>query len=220
MKLNYSLAIASALAAMGTAHAATISWSNQLYTVNGASGQNLDTGIFQKDGTLILADNTGGSALSFDGIAFAAGSIGFGNSYNGFHDNTTSPLSATGTWSYTRHPETVSLTGLTSGNHYRVQALVYEGRKAYNGRYVKFDGIDQGVFAHGTDNTWGDGLLVTGTFVADAATQNFTIEYFEANGNSAGGQLNALLVHEVPEPSSAALFGGLACLALLRRRRK
>jgi hypothetical protein len=221
MKLKYSLAIASALAAMGTAHAATISWSNQPYTVNGGSGQNLDTGIFQTDGTLLLADNTGSTNnITFNGIAFTAGTINFGNNYGGFHASTTPEQpSTTGTWAY--GIGTVSLTGLTAGNSYRVQALIYDGRGGQNGRTVEFDGIDQGVYAHGIANTtWGDGMLVTGTFVADAATQDFTIEVFETDGTGVGGQLNALLVHEVPEPSSATLFGGLACLALLRRRRK
>ena len=69
--------------------------------------------------------------------------------------------------------------------------------------------------------TWGDGLLVTGTFVADASTQRFTVHAREPGGVLlAGGQLNALTLYQtaVPEPS-AALLGGLGLLALLRRRR-
>jgi hypothetical protein len=65
-------------------------------------------------------------------------------------------------------------------------------------------------------------MLVTGTFVADATTQDFTIELMSADGPTTnyGGQLSALLLHEVPEPSSTGLLGGLIGLALLRRRRR
>jgi hypothetical protein len=112
---------------------------------------------------------------------------------------------------------------LTSGHTYRIQALVFDGRgdAGIPGRTVQFDGVDQGQYANGVDGvTWGDGLLVTGTFTADAATQDFTNEGFQG-ANSTGAQLNALLVHTtaVPEPSSAALLG-LGGLALILRRRK
>ena len=216
MKQTYTLLAASFLG-MAAANAATISWSSGLYTVNGNVGQNLDTGIFDTSGTEILAENVNGGALIFDGINFTAGAIDFGSNYAGYHE-ASSDLSKTGT--YNAALSTVSLSSLELGKSYRVQALIYDGRGGQNGRTVEFDGSDQGQFGYGVGGvTWGDGLLVTGTFVADATTQDFTIEAFNVGGATAGGQLNAILVHEVPEPSSAALLG-LGGLALILRRRK
>ncbi len=223
MKLKYSILAASILGVF-SAQAATISWSSIAYTVNGGYGQFLDTGLFATTGTPILAENIGGGATSFDSISFTAGTTTFTGNYDEFHDpKVPSPdLSRDGTYGTDGSSNTVSLSGLTSGYTYRVQALVYDGRSdaGVTGRTVEFDGINQGQYANGVFNvTWGNGLLVTGTFVADAATQDFTIEAFSGS-TSKGGQLNALLVHQtaVPEPS-AVLLGGLGVLALLRRRR-
>ena len=221
-----STTIILSLIGLVSSQAATIAWSSTPYTVSNLPlGNLLDTGLFVTTGTQILAENIGGGATSFDGISFTAGTTSFDGSYNGFHDvNNGSPLlSSEGAYGNAGSAGTVSLTGLTSGNTYRVQALVYDGRGDVGipGRTVQFDGIDQGQYANGVSGVgWGNGLLVTGTFVATAATQDFTIEAFLGTA-SKGAQLNALLVHEtavVPEPS-AALLGGLGMLALLRRRR-
>jgi hypothetical protein len=184
---------------MTLATAAPITWTSTAYTVSGSFGQTLNTGQFATTGTQILAENTGGAALTFDGINFDAGTIGMGGgSFSGFHENipTSNTLLARDGSYGSNTPSTVILSGLTSGNIYRVQALVYDGRGGLGGRTVNFDGISQGVYSNGVVGvTWGNGLLVTGTFTADAATQNFTIEAF-AGATSKGGQLNALLVHE------------------------
>lgn len=132
--------------------------------------------------------------------------------------------SVTGTYGTEGAADTVSLSGLSIGNTYRVQALVFDGRgdAGIVGRTVEFDGVNQGQYASGDPGVdYGTGLLMTGTFVADGATQDFTIEAFDG-GNSKGGQLNALTVYEtavVPEPSATALLG-LGGLALVMRRRK
>lgn len=188
---------------MATAQAAPVSWTSTPYTVGGSYGQILNTGHFVTTGTQILAENVGGSATTFDGINFTAGTITFAGTYNGFHEG--GWISQTGTYGNSG-PNTVTLSGLTSGNTYRVQALVYDGRgSGIPGRTVKFDGINQGQYANGILNVaWGNGLLVTGTFVADATTQSFTIEAF-AGTTSKGGQLNALLVHELPPPATPFL---------------
>jgi hypothetical protein len=189
---------ASSLLGLACLHAAPITWSNAPFTTSGSFGQTLNTGQFATTGTQILAENTGGSALTFDGINFAAGTISMGSSASVFHENvpTANTLLARDGSYGSGGPSTVTLTGLTSGRFYRVQALVYDGRGGLVGRTVSFDGINQGVYANGVANvTWGNGLLVTGTFTADAATQNFTIEAFSGT-SSRGGQLNALLVHE------------------------
>lgn len=220
MKLKYSI-LAASLLSMAAASAATVSWSSSLYTTSGSFGETLDTGIFDTTGTELLVENIGGGAVTFDGINFAAGTTSWSGDFNGFHQ-AGQTLSQNGTYG-TNTADTVSLTGLTIGHTYRVQALVYDGRgdAGIPGRTVEFDGINQGQYAFGQSGvTWGDGLLVTGTFTADATTQDFTIEAFDGS-TSKGGQLNALLVHTtaVPEPSSTALLG-LGGLALLMRRRK
>ncbi|SHK42665.1 PEP-CTERM protein-sorting domain-containing protein/Myxococcales GC_trans_RRR domain-containing protein/MYXO-CTERM domain-containing protein [Rubritalea squalenifaciens DSM 18772] len=216
--------IAATLAALaGSASAATISWSSTAYTTNGSAGQNLDTGLFLTTGTEFLVENVGGAATTFDGIDFTADSGLFGSAIaNTFHASS-SDLSDSGRYG-SSGADTISLSGLTIGQTYRIQALVFDGRGSagITGRTVSFDGIDQGQYANGVSGvTWGDGLLVTGTFTADATDQDFTIEAFDG-ASSVGGQLNALLVHNttaIPEPTSTA-FVGLAGLGLLLRRRR
>ena len=215
------------LAGLAASHAATISWSSSVFTVSGSFGQTLNTGQFTTTGTQILAQNVGGSALTFDGINFAAGTVGMGGgNFSGFHDNVppaNTLLARQGSYGTNGVASTVNLTGLTIGHLYRVQALVYDGRGDVTipGRTVSFDGINQGQYAFGVSGvTWGNGLLVTGTFTADTTSQAFTIETFTSGGASRGGQLNALTLYQtaVPEPSSI-LLGSLGMLHLLRRRR-
>lgn len=218
MSTKFTTCLAFLFLSVALTPAATISWSSAPYGVNGGLGENLNTGVFATTGTLILAENSGGSATTFDGINFTAGTLGFGNTFGGFHSAT--QLAREGTWAG-GGAGAITLTGLTPGFTYRVQALVIDGRSAQAGRTVAFDGINQGQFSNGVNGiTWGPGLLVTGNFVADAATQNFTVQAFESGGASAGPQLNALLLHQtaIPEPSSI-LLGSVGLLGLLRRRR-
>ena len=206
--------------------AATILWSSTPYTVNGAgspAGEFLDTGLFDTSGSQIIAENIGGSATTFDGINFVAhsGTLITGGNSNAIHHSASSPLSNTAHSFFGSTAATVSLSGLTPLGEYRVQVLVMDARNnpAVIGRTVEFDGINQGVYGNHdvTGNSYGNGLLVTGTFTADAATQNFTSEVF-SGATSKGWLLNAVVVQSVPEPSTA-LLGGLGALALLRRRR-
>jgi hypothetical protein len=139
------------LAASALASAAEITWSSAPYLTDGGYGQNLVPGQFATSGTLFLAENVGGSATSFDGINFASGTITFtGGTFGGFHDGSAnSPLARTGAYGSGGTPGTVTLNGLTSGNTYRIQALVYDGRGSTGivGRTVSFDGINQGQYA-------------------------------------------------------------------------
>ena len=191
---------------------APVAWSSAPAPVQGPYGETLSSGLFKTSGALIRAENCGGGALAFDGMAFSAGSTSFGNTFGGYHAGT--QLSNSGTYGSDGSPGTVVLTGLTSGTVYRVQALVYDGRgdSWAAGRTVKFDGTDQGQFAHGVNNlTWGPGLLVTGMFTANASTQPFTIEVFK-DGASKGGQLNALTLYDLNEvaPKSVSVSSPVA----------
>lgn len=224
-----SIFVACGLLGLPSLRAATISWSNTEFTTNGGFGENLDTGIFDQSDVIstVLAENVGGAAEVFDGISFAAGTISFGNtnptgiSSLGYHQGTpvgNSDLARFGTYSGTAGASTVNLSGLTIGNYYRIQLLIFDGIDTSAGRTVEVDGQDQGAYANGVFNvTWGTGMLITGTFQADSLTQDFDIEIFDGS-TSLGGQLNAIIVQQIPEPS-VALIGGLGFLALLRRRR-
>lgn len=224
-----AVAMVAALGIAGAVSAATVSWSSASLTTSGGFGETLDAGQFDTSGTEVLAENIGGGALTFDGINFAAGTTSWAGDFDGFHEGggaQNTDLLRFGTYGddAANTFNTVSLTGLTSGHSYRIQAVVYDGRgdSFFVGRTVEFDGMNQGQYANGVSGvTWGSGLLVTGAFTADATTQDFTIEAFDTTSDSEGGQLNALLVHQtaIPEPATLgmiAAFGG----AILFIRRK
>lgn len=229
MKSKY-LILAASLLGMAAANAATISWSGTIYTVSGSFGQTLNLGQFDQSGTLILAENVGGGALSFDGISWSAGTIANvgagGGTFSGFHENVPTSntlLARDGAYGGNGNAGTVNLNGLTVGATYRIQALVYDGRgdTGIPGRTVTFDSTNLGQYAFGVSGvTWGNGLLATGTFVADATSQGFTNEAFTSGGASRGGMLNALTVYQTAVPeTSAVMLGGIGMLSLLRRRR-
>ncbi len=194
-----SMAIVATLGIAGMANGAAIAWTSQIAETEGSYGQYLSPGLFDTNGAPILAENVGGWAETFDGIDFAEGTITFGGgTANNFHEKT--ELSKTGTFG-TTGPDTVTLTGLTIGTNYVIQALIFDGRNAdieptANGRTIEVDGIDGGQYASGINNvTWGTGRLLTGTFTADATAQSFTLEAFN-DGTSYGGQLNALTLFD------------------------
>ncbi len=189
------------------AEAAEISWSSRPYPVNGKYGETLATGIFAKDGTLALAENSGGPTVTFDGISFQAGTIHLGDTYDQYHTDA-APLSGTGTWSDSKEPSRVTIPDLRTGKTYRIQILIYDGRHDISivGKTVRVDGLPQGTYAHSErDITWGKGLLITGIFTADSSTQSFTIETFSPDTKqSQSGQFNALLLHQLNPPHTAS----------------
>ncbi len=202
-------------AAAPPANAGSITWSSKIYTTNGGFLQNLDTGVIDKSGTQILAENTGGAAEEFDGISFAAGTISFGNTNPpgihplGYHEGTpagNTTLAKFGTYSGSPGPSTVTLGGLTVGEPYRIQLLIFDGLLdgSANTRTVSVDGIDQGRYTYGVPGvSLGDGRIITGTFTADDTTKDFTIEIFDAaTSDSLGSQLNAILVHQFDPPTA------------------
>lgn len=223
-----ALAALAAFTLAGSAHAATISWTSAAFLTANTSPWGFIEGQFATTGTQIFAENSGGGAVSSGGISFTAPTVGvFDAPFSGFHSGLPVTLASTGTYMDANAMGTISLTGLSVGYTYRIQALVIDGRpsdgfQTITGRTVWFDGVNQGVYANGVSGvTWGDGILATGTFIADATTQSFTIQTRNpADTANTGGQLNALTLYQtaIPEPS-AALLGGIGVLALLRRRR-
>jgi len=183
-------------------------------------------GSFDNSGTLIFAENVGGTAQTFDGILFGSGEtsnpnrITFG-AYASFTSSGNTQLQRFGTYGNTA--STLTLSNLVVGQDYRVQALVYDGRGGTTyGRSAMFDGVGLGQYAWGVSGvSWGPGMVATGNFTADAITQMITIETFEDTTytTSTGSQLNAIAVHAVPEPPAAFLIlAGLSSFALRRRR--
>ncbi|WP_379712260.1 PEP-CTERM sorting domain-containing protein [Haloferula chungangensis] len=233
------------IALISSAQAAAISWtlSDITNTTTSTANDTLGTGFLNNSGILIHAENFGGGALTHDGINFSAGDFSFAYSADGvagtnatvFHNSTLSPLSASGTFGgnsvVTR---TLTLGGTTTirgtgpagtdvptlgtgaleiGQMYRIQLIVMDGRNGQSGRSYIVDGIDTD-HARGSVGDWGPTLLATGTFVADATTQTFETQL----GARTDTQINALTLHQIPEPS-VALLGGLGVIGLLRRRR-
>ena len=219
----YSLILATSF--ISNTQAATILWSAKEATVSGSWGQVLNTGLFNNVNVL-YAENTGGGATTFDGINFTAGTITFdGGVFNKFHEggwvSDTAAYGKSNSGPNTIVLGTGSMPTLLLGQEYEVQLLVFDGRGESNGKTVSVDGMNQGIYGKGVNGVnWGNsGLLLTGTFTADASTQAITLETFEGS-SSKGALLNALVLNTIPEPS-AALLGILASFfALLRRRRE
>ena len=186
-----------AVLSITASQAASIAWSSSAYLHSPSPlKNNMGTGQFATTGTQWVAENSGGAATLFDGINFDAGTQSLGNVFSGFHLNvTTNPISSTGTYGASG-PFTIGNGGsgadLVIGNTYRVQALFVDTRASQAGRTVSIDGTSLGQYSNGVLNvTYGDSILGTGTFVADATSQDFTISI---DGST---HVNAVLVHEV-----------------------
>ena len=185
------------------ADAAVITWSSSAFENIGFLQRETGTNQFNTAGIQIYAENCGGGALTFDGINFAAGAVDFGGTYSDYHTADASEISDVGTYKSDGGAMAVTLGAggvgtIVSGETYRVQLLLMDGRAQFNGRFAEVDHVCQGYYAGGVvGETYGDGLLVTGIFIADSDSQDFTIEVF-AGKTSRGGHLNALLLHEIP----------------------
>lgn len=211
-----SLAAAAAMAAVSGASAATISW----------SGDNApEVGDISTVGTLVEAVNVVTADSQVDGVATANGvdfvdTNLFGNGYAGlnpslpsFGDAGLDSLYAN--FGYTAAQD-VTITGLVAGQDYLIQVLYGDNRGCCNGRTGGIgttigSGVDISGFANAT------GVIYTGTFTADAATQTFYTVLNDGT-NDLGTEISAYQVRLVPEPSSLALVG-LGGLLVARRRR-
>ncbi len=88
-EIRTSISIAGIFAAISVgSHAATISWSSTAFLTDSTSPWALVTGQFNTTGTQILAENSGGGAVSFDGINFTTPTVGvFDDIFPGFYDS-------------------------------------------------------------------------------------------------------------------------------------
>jgi uncharacterized protein (TIGR03382 family) len=123
-----------------------------------------------------------------------------------------------GATSYDAVTTTISLSGLTVGQAYRIQAIMVDDRSGnYTAAYPLGDldgGTPSAPIARGNTGLKTEGNTIYGNFTADAdGIQEFTVI-----GTQTMLTGYVLTTTPIPEPS-AALLGGLGLLALLRRRR-
>ncbi|MDF7799081.1 glycosyl hydrolase [Pontiellaceae bacterium B1224] len=163
------------------------------------SGGLLSPGLFNTNGTLVYAENTGGPELIFDGITFVAGTDASSNvlgvnspNYTAYHSGV--QISSSGLYPAEANV-TPTLSGLTIGETYRVQLLFFDYRANQEGRRIVLDGIPMGQYANGAN---GAGILATLVFVADATEFTFLIEHIEKTGTDMSQIiLNAVALYRV-----------------------
>ncbi len=202
-----ALALLAATLAPLSAAAATIAW-------NGPAIINDDTDVVT-NGTAVYAYTGGSAGQTVNGETFAAGNsgtawganvtlTGFGSSYSGFGGGTAAPWSGLSTAYQTvlqggayggASAGTVTLNNLTVGHVYSVQIWVNDSRSGITGRTETAAGGGNTVLLVYNANAQGSlGEFAVGYFVANAATQSFTL----TPGSSSGSvQLNALSVYDL-----------------------
>ena len=105
---------------------------------------------------------------------------------------------------------------LENGQEYEIQLFFSDTRDVNTpARYVQLDGTYDSV-AFGAN-----GIVTSGTFIADATTQAFTISLFDGNDdNTNAPQLNGYQLRAIPEPGTYAFIGGLLALSYVMVRRR
>jgi hypothetical protein len=210
--------IALALAATGSAAAATITWDAPIV--------NTTAGDISTDGTLHASSNSSGPTdQTINGVTFAADASGpLGSNASGTFYTTGGGVNTTGDIGLDTLLDSHSYQGggganfdiinLTPGDTYEIQIIaVGDTRGCCASREQNFSG--DGVVFSG-DLLRSDPSSVIGTFLADAATQNIIVGGTTDPGLS-GYQVRN--ISTIPEPGTALLsFAGLLGMALRRRR--
>ena len=215
---------------LSPAGAAPITWSSPT-TISGSGSQVLNTN------TLVAAVRFGSTTdVTVNGVTFASGTLAtttrtIGNldfissaSINPQTNATPSVSIVTGT-AYSslvasmqrgNASYTFTIKGLTSGLQYVIQYWASQSidgagnQEKFAGRTVNLTAASSGTASLDVnvgDTAGNTGQFVTGTFTADAATQQFvaTGGTWASPGSAARVYVNAVQVRVVPEPSTLAL---------------
>jgi hypothetical protein len=212
-----------------SAPAAVITWGWSEYVNSGVDLAVMGIDQIDQSGDKFLAVNLGDEGAqtlvqSVDpDIAFTSsdpnfsvlGGMSLSSPAGSFHDDLGGNNNISGSAAHADYlggeigPASFRLSNLVIGRTYNIQTLLMNFNAF--GTDVYMDGIPNGGF--GEQQAGGtNGHLGSGTFTADASTQDFTILTRDIFNNPQGGLLNAIYVQSrpVPEPSTALL----ACLAL------
>lgn len=112
----------------------------------------------------------------------------------------------------------ITVSDLTVGDSYSVR-LWTNANDASTGyiRIAQGDNTDNNVVVNTGDDQSNNGTYVTATFIADSATESFS---FSSSANPLINAIEVVDLTAVPEPSTVALLGCGAGLALLAFRRR
>jgi autotransporter-associated beta strand protein len=174
-------------------------------------------------GTLVSAYNIGGTAVTLNGVTFAAGtftgpsgSLTFGNlavgstGYYPYNAGSALPAFTSLSAGYKQLIQTslyqgygtvaLTLTGLTPGNDYQVQFWI--NRSDYAGSKTKFIAGNTSGDVVANVGTNGVGQFVIGTFTANATTQHITAD------NSPGNYYFFLSAYQLRDTTGLFVGGG------------
>ena len=204
------------------------------------SGADYADALISTDGSLIGALNFGDTSLTsnpttINTVTFAeygpgtgsvnlSGTVTFvhngadGSGTNGEGDAATT-LTNTGVFTIAGNNGHLQFGGLTIGQTYEIQMVFSDTRGVLSPDLIEV--YDQDSSAGAADFTSADistAQIVTGTFTADALTQDFYLVQNTGVG-SFDGYIGALQLRSIPEPSSTVLLGLGGVAFLLRRRR-
>ena len=116
-------------------------------------------------------------------------------------------------------PLTLRVAGLTIGQSYVISLFSADARTSDRSQ-AYWDTFSGGTFSGGTSGSFSQNpaTMTMFSFTADAGFQDIFIQETDGIGND-DTNLAGFTLYAVPEPSSAALIGGVGLLSLLRRRR-
>ena len=230
-KYKYAVFVFSGILANIT-FASTITWNYSLTDLDNPNNDGYSNELAQgpavnfiNDTELVYAYNMHGGTIDFDGISFEGidsvslqedtGNIGANGNIAGY-----AVFGASNTIQKTgfNNNATWELKNLTVGYEYIVQVLIYDGRNVVNGREVKFDQDDPQQYAFGTYQNsstgfYNQGLIATGTFIADESFQTFDVS--SVNGHP----VNAMALFttgSIPEPAAYTIILSLGIFIFIR----